>query len=120
MKLHGSEEAISAARERFHKTGILCGVAQCIAQALHGGVQAVVEINKGIRRPQAGVKILPCNHFSGALQKRGQHLKGLFLEASLEPVAAELPGTKVYLKDSKADNSVCGVSWHFGRPCRAP
>ena len=119
-KFHRSEEAISAARQRFHKAGILCRVAQRIAQPLDRGVQAVVEVHERIGGPQAAVEILPGDHFAGTLQQHGQDLKGLLLQANLEAVAAELPGAQVYVKDSKADNSVCGFTWHLAHLDRAP
>ena len=115
-RFHGSKKAVSAARERLNETGIFGGVAQRIAQALDCRVQAVVEVHKRVGRLEAGVQIFPGNDFAGALEKHGQNLKGLLLEANLEAIAAELPGAKVYLKDSKADNSVCGVLWHIGGP----
>jgi len=115
-KFHRGEEAVSAPRERFHETGILGGVAQGVAQALDGRVQAMIEVYKRIGWPQAGVKIFPGNNFTGTLEKHGQDLQGLFLEANFDAVAAQLSRAKVYLKDSKADNSVCGISRHLADP----
>jgi hypothetical protein len=80
----------------------------------------MVEVHKGIGGPQPGVQIFPRDDFSGTLEEHCQHLKGLFLKANLEAVAAELPDAKVYLKDSKADNSVCGISCHWAHLAGAP
>jgi hypothetical protein len=66
------------------------------------------------------VEVLPCDNFTRTLEKHGQDLKRLFLEANFEPLAVQLPGAQVYLKDSKADNSVRGISWHLGHLGRVP
>jgi hypothetical protein len=52
-------------------------------------------------------------------EEHGKNLEGLFLEADLDAVAAQLSRAKVYLKDSKADN-VCGIFWHLAHLGRAP
>src|SRR5882724_2919340 len=49
--IEGRKEAISATCKSLNKPRVLCGVAKGIAQALDGGVQAMVEIDKRVRRP---------------------------------------------------------------------
>jgi hypothetical protein len=40
----------------------------------------VLEVDKGVFRPECGAQLLARNHFSVGLQKHAQYLEGLFLD----------------------------------------
>jgi hypothetical protein len=75
-----SDEAISSASESFNEDGRFRRFAQRIAQPLDGSIQAVIEIDEGVHRPEFAAQFLSGNYFSRSLKQRRQHLKGLFLE----------------------------------------
>ena len=62
-------EPIPAARQCFYKTRIVGGIAQRVAQFVDGGVQAVFEVNEGVRRPVLVPQFLPRHHFTRPLQQ---------------------------------------------------
>src|SRR5215469_8386095 len=66
---YGCNEAIAAARERLDELGIVGGVCQSFPQPIHGDVQAVLEIHKGVRRPNCLSKFFPGNQFSRTFQE---------------------------------------------------
>src|SRR5882724_3483559 len=100
----GCKQAITAAREGFNKTGVFGGIPEGIAQALDGGVQAMIEVYKGIGRPKPAVHFLPGNNFTGTLKEHGQNLERLLLKPDSDAIAAKLTGAKVCFKGSKADD----------------
>ena len=44
-------------------------------------VQAVIEVDKGIGRPQLLANFFPGNHVARPLEQQRQYLEGLFLES---------------------------------------
>jgi hypothetical protein len=99
----GREQAITAAREGFDKAGVFGGITEGVAQALDGGVQAVVEVHKGVGRPKTAVQFLSRNDFTRTLQEHGQDLERLLLKPYFDAIAAKLSSTQVGFKGSKAD-----------------
>ena len=100
----GREQAISAAREGFDKTGVFGGITEGIAQALYGSVQAVIKVHKGVGRPKTAVQLLSRNDFTRTLKEHGQDLERLLLKPYFDAIAAKLPSTQVGFKGSKADD----------------
>jgi hypothetical protein len=64
----------------------------------------VIEVNKRILRSEFAAQFLSSNDFSGMFQKRGQHLKRLFLEFYFLPRVAEFAGLWIKLEPAEADN----------------
>src|ERR1700730_10032922 len=100
----GSDEAVAAPSEGFDENGSFRGVAQGIAQALDGGVEAVIEIDEGFGRPEFAMQLLASDAFAGPLEQGGQDLEGLILELYLLAALAELSCFKVHLKGAEADD----------------
>src|SRR5437016_8695099 len=70
----GSEKAVAAARESFDEARIFGGIAQGVAQALDGGIQAVIEVHESVRRPKLAAQLFPGDHLAGLLEKECQDL----------------------------------------------
>src|SRR5258708_18642215 len=100
----GRDEAISATGQRLDVLGAERRIAQAFAELIYGRVQAMVEVHEGIGGPQFLAQIFAGHHFSMALQKHGQYLKRLFLQAELDAVLAEFASRKIKLEDSEAHN----------------
>jgi len=77
--IDGYEKAVAATRESFDEARIFCGITQCAAQALDGGIQAVVEVHESVRRPQLAAQLFPGDHLAGPFEKECQELERLVL-----------------------------------------
>jgi hypothetical protein len=60
---------VATPRHSFHKSGILRRVSECVTKPLNGGIETVVEVNKGVGRPQSVAKIIAGHYFSRPLQQ---------------------------------------------------
>jgi hypothetical protein len=98
---NGRKEPVATARHSLYKRGILSGISQGIAQAPDRGIQAVVEVDIGIGRPEAVAQFLPSNDLAGAVQKFGEYLKRLLLQLDLGPIPAELSCVQIEFKNSE-------------------
>jgi len=67
-----------------------------------GRVEAVVEVNEGISRPQAIVQIVASDDLSRLFQNQRQYLERLLLDFDLDAATAELAGVQVKLENAKA------------------
>ena len=76
--VHRSNEAITAAGERLNKDRSVCRFAQRIAQPLDRGIQAMIEVNEGVRRPELAAQFLAGNQLSRSFKQRRQDLQRLF------------------------------------------
>jgi hypothetical protein len=99
-----SNETIATSSERLDEHWSVRRFAQRIAQPLDGGIQAMIEVNEGILRPEFAAQFFSGNDFSRAFKQSGQHLQRLFLELYLLSPLAELSGLKINLKRSEAGN----------------
>ena len=79
-------------------------IAEYSSQLIDGGIQAVVEVNKSVIRPEFFAEFLPGYHLSRAFQKKRQNLKGLFLQTNSGAVLSQFPCGEVCLEDPKTDN----------------
>jgi hypothetical protein len=59
------DETVSAALQRLNIDGVIRRIVQHLAEPAHGGVEAVIEVNEGIARPQTVAEI-----FAGEVQLR--------------------------------------------------
>jgi len=64
----------------------------------------MIEVDKGVCRPEFIAQFLSCNQLSRTLKQSGQHLKRLFLELYFLSPVAEFPGLKINLKVAETDN----------------
>lgn len=65
----------------------------------------MIELDKGILRPDLLAKLLARDQFSRMLQQHGEHLEGLFLKVNPDSVLAQFPGMQIRLEQSKANHS---------------
>ena len=96
------KKAISAAGNSLDEGGILSRVTKSVAHAPYGRVEAVVEVNECISRPQAMAQIVASDDFSRLFQKQRQYLERLLLDLDLDAAPAEFAGVQVKFEDAKA------------------
>jgi hypothetical protein len=76
---HWRDETIAPARERLNQRTLRSRVAESFTQLGNRFVQAVIEIDKGIRRPELASQLLPGHQLSRAFKQNPKHLKRLLL-----------------------------------------
>src|SRR5581483_6386413 len=100
---HGGQKAVATAGEGLDKTRTRRGVAQGLPQFVDDGVEAVVEVNKSIGRPQPLADFFAGDQISRALQQHEQNLEGLLLQAQAHSGPAQLAGIGVSFVRSEAE-----------------
>jgi hypothetical protein len=96
--LHCCNKAVSATRKGFQKAWPLGRVAQGLSHFADGGVQAIVEVDKGIVLPQALVKFFAAYDLARVSGQVRKQFEGLPLEAHHGTIAMQLPGTQINLE----------------------
>src|ERR1700681_2981058 len=97
----GSEKAVAATSNRFHKAGVLGRVAQCLPNFADGLVEPMVEIYESVRGPKLSLQLLASNKLARMREKQGKILEGLFLKPDSPAVLAQFAGAKIQLEHSK-------------------
>jgi hypothetical protein len=69
-------------------------IAQCLADAVHGGVHTVVVVDKGAVRPKLAGNLLAGEQFARAVQQQAQHLEGLSVQLYADALPAQLAPIK--------------------------
>jgi hypothetical protein len=110
---HGSEKPVPTAGKSFNKPGIFRGIAQGVAEAFDGSIEAVIEINEGIGWPEFGAEFFAGNKFTGPGQEKRQDLERLFLQPDFGAVPAKFPDAEVSLKYPKGNEAVRFVFRHW-------
>jgi hypothetical protein len=108
--LNIADEPIAPSSECLNENGRFRRFAQRVAQPLYSGIQAVIEVDERVRRPELAPQFLSGNDFSRLFKQRGQHLKWLFLEFYLLSALAQLSGAEIYLERTESNNSGWGIS----------
>ena len=77
---HRRDEPIAVSRDGFDEAGTFRGVSERVAQSLYGSVNAVLEIDKSIGRPQVPLKLVTCDHLPALGNQGNQDVKRLRLK----------------------------------------
>src|SRR5215831_16873952 len=64
---HPADESIAAARQSLDITRPLGRVAQCVAEFVYGGAEAVVEVDKSVGGPKTAAHLVARDKFAGAV-----------------------------------------------------
>src|SRR5262249_2602172 len=101
-----TDEAIAAPMERLDEAGMFGVIAECRAQPLDGGIQAVVEVDKCPVGPELLAELFAGQHFSRSLEQHHQHVERLSLQPEPDAVLAQLAGADVDLESAESERSV--------------
>jgi hypothetical protein len=74
-----NEQTITVPRDRLDEPRIVSRITKCLSQSSDGGIEAILEVNKGVGTPQGRLKLLPCNNLAATLQQCEQDVIGLLL-----------------------------------------
>ncbi len=100
-------EAIASPRDSFDEDGMVGVISQRIAEFLQRAVQAEIEIDESVSRPEPLLQFLTRNHFAGMFQQGLKYLKGLLLELDPGPALRSSPAGK--LTSKTPNRSTLGV-----------
>ncbi len=100
--LNGSYEAIATAGEGFNESGIGGGVSEGLADAIDGGVNAVLVVDEGTVRPELARDLVAGEQLSGPLEQHGEYLEGLGVELDANALLAQFARGRVCFKYTKA------------------
>jgi hypothetical protein len=105
--LYGGNEAVPASRQRLHELRNIGRIAQRGAQPLDSRVQAMLEIDERVSRPQPAVQFLPREELAGPLDERGQQADRLILNRDFAPRLAEFARAEIELEACKPNEVQC-------------
>lgn len=91
-------EPVSASWQRLDVNKVACRVSQRLAHSPDGGVQSVVEVDKGVFRPDLSTQLVSFDDGSRILQESGEHLEWLTLNPNWGAVLSEHTTFEVNLK----------------------
>jgi hypothetical protein len=97
-----SDEAVAPLRDGLDVEGLVCGVAQGIAQLHDCGIQAVIEINVSIGGPQTLAQLFASDDVAGAFQQEDEDAEGLFAQLDECATAAQLGVADIDFEDAEA------------------
>jgi hypothetical protein len=118
--LHRGQKAVSAPGHGLHEPGIGGRVPERLAQLVDGSIQAVVEIDERVLRPEFLAQFLARDDVSGPLQEKTQNLEWLFLKADAGAVLAQFPRHEIHFKDPKTDGPPGLVRLRYGHTSMLP
>ena len=95
--------AITSSPYRLNEARIFGRIRQRLAQLADGGIDAVIEVYEGVRRPERLAKLFARHYLPVPVEKEGQDLKRAILELHLEPAPAQFAPGQVNLENSECD-----------------
>ena len=106
---HGSDESVAAAGQRLDEPRHIGRVPERISQPANRGIQAVLEVDECLGRPQSLPQLLAGNELAGTIQQRLEHLKRLFGKTDPDAALPQLAGPQIQLERAKADDGSSGA-----------
>jgi hypothetical protein len=96
------------------------GVAQHLAEAVHGLFKRQIVVNEGVSRPDTLAKFLTRDDFLWVLQQGLQYWEGLACKLLSHASLANLPGQQIYFKDPELyhPGGLAGDGCHLLTPSR--
>ena len=100
-QLHRRDEPVTTLGQRLDETRVFRGIAEGLAELVHRFVEAVIEIDPGVRRPEPLPQLLAQHDLTVSLEKHLQDSEGLVLESDLHATLAHLARAQVYVKHAE-------------------
>ena len=101
--LHGDGEPVPELRTRLDEACLRRRIAERAPELAHGGVQAVVEVNKHILGPQSRAEHLAGDQLSRVIEKEREDAERLRLKAKPEPVFAQIAALQIDFEVAEAN-----------------
>ena len=94
-------EEVTGAMNRYPLRGsvdevwLFGGISRGLPEMIDGLVQAAIEVDEGIRRPQPAPQFIPCDELARLLEQRRQELDGLIAKRRPTALVRQFPGTSI-------------------------
>ena len=98
---NGSDEAIAAPGNRFDVERRVKRIAKCVAQVGDRHIEAVIEVNEGIRGPEKAIQLISRDQFARIFQQIDQDEERLFAELDGQTGAAQFHSSRVDFEDTE-------------------
>ena len=112
---HRGDEPIAAARQRLDESRDVRRVPERISQPANRRIQAALEIDERLCRPQALSQLLAGDEFAWTIQQCPENLKRLIGEVDPDAAPAQLAGAQIQLERAEANESISGIGHSDGR-----
>src|SRR4029077_11581387 len=89
---------------------LLRRIGQCLTKAIHGLIQAEIEVHESAGVPESLDQFFPRDHLPRMFQQSRQNLKRFFLKNDVVAIGAKFAGAQVEYELAKADD-LCGFAW---------
>jgi hypothetical protein len=105
LLLDRCNEFVPTTADRGYEARAFGVVIEGLTQFADGGIQAVIEVDKGVRRPEAFTELLAADHLARAFKKNVKNFKRAVLELNSSPVLAEFRPCEIGLVRSEMNDS---------------
>ena len=103
--IDGGDEPVASPWQGLDVARAIGGVAENLAKAGDGGVNAMLEIDENVARPELLTDFLARDELGRALEQHEEDLEGLLLHADAGTTLAEFTGADVRLKNPESDKA---------------
>src|SRR5271170_4276895 len=115
----GMDEPVSPAWDRLDEPRVNGGVAECATEAVDCGVQSVLEIAKGTRRPQGLLQFFAGDDLSSGVNQQDERLESLTGKPNPRACLLQLARVREKFEVTEPDGR-CGRArrFHLRTPCQ--
>ena len=99
------DEAVAPPRQGLDIDRLFRRFTQCVAQSFDSRIDAVIELDDGVVRPEPLPDVLAQHHLARVIEQHEQDLEGLVLKANADSVFAQFGRSNVQLEGSKTQKS---------------
>src|SRR6516162_2502568 len=110
--LDRGHEAVTTPWKGLNVMGIFSRIAQRFSELVHSGVETVVEVNKGVRRPESVAHLVARDQLPRTAQKHRQDFKWLTHQLQARPMLPQFMRVQVNLERPKA-RAIRFLAGHF-------
>jgi len=96
--------AVSHTGDGLDELRVIRVVPQQMPKLPHCRVDAVLEFDKRVRRPERLLQLFACHDLAAAAQQQNEDLERLVLQRNLASALAQLSGTEVRFEQAKTEN----------------
>jgi hypothetical protein len=104
-----SNETIAIARNGLDESRAIGGIAKRLPQLSDRGVQAVVEADERVCRPEALPQLVARDDGTASIQEQGERVEWLVLQVYPSATLSEFAGLDVQLENTKPDDRAAGT-----------
>ena len=109
-----NDEPIAAAGQRLDESRHVRRVPKRISQAANRGIQAALEIDERLCRPQTLSQLLAGDEVAWTIQQCPENLKRLIGKTDPNPAPAQLAGAEIQLERSEPNEIIHGLGHSDG------